>query len=99
MEGKKRNQFNSYVKSVAVAFDVSEDDIFSDSREKDVIDARHMIMYLCKARPMPMKFIHSMFDERGLVMDYTSVMYGCKSGEKKAKKDVDFSETVQQIMA
>ena len=48
----KKEIFNQYVDEVAHAFEVQASDIFTKTKERTKVDARHVLYYLCKNRPM-----------------------------------------------
>ena len=97
LEAMKEGIFNQYATSVADMYGISEDEMFSTSRDKNVVDARYMLMLLCKRRPMRVMVIKAMFEKRGLEMHHSTVVHGIKVAEGMKKKDIDFSNAVKEI--
>ena len=48
----KTEIFNSYVDKVSSLFNVDTDMIFTKTKRRDIVDARHLLYYLCYVRPM-----------------------------------------------
>lgn len=93
----KEGIFNQYAAKVAKLYDISEDEMFSPDKTKSVVDARYMLMLLCKRRPMRVMVIKDMFEKRGLEMHHSTVVHGIKVAEGMKKKDIDFSNAVKEI--
>jgi len=93
----KEGIFNQYAAKVAKLYGISEDEMFSPDKSKSVVDARYMLMLLCKRRPMRVMVIKAMFEKRGLEMHHSTVVHGIKVAEGMKKKDIDFSNAVKEI--
>ena len=58
--------FDQSLKSVSKVLQITEDAIFSRSREKPIVDARHILFYLCKKRHgMPLVYIKRYMHDHG----------------------------------
>lgn len=93
----KFDVFNSYVEQVADLFDVDEEAIFTKTKRRDVVDARHLLYYLCSKRPMRVVYIQEYMAERGYVINHSSILHGISQVEEKVKKDKDYVKAVKNI--
>jgi|TARA_Y100000033_G_C2741243_1_gene108586 chromosomal replication initiation ATPase DnaA len=93
----KEKVFNSYATQVASLYGISEAEMFSPDKAKSVVDARYMLMYLCKMRPIRVMVIKELFEKRDLVMHHSTVVHGIKVAEKMMKLDPDFKSAVKSI--
>ena len=48
----KKDIFEIYANAVAKQFHLNLDQMFSDTRRRDIVDARQMLYYLCMERPI-----------------------------------------------
>ena len=55
----KHDVFNQYVERVSDLFGVSRDEMFSKSKKRECVDARHLVYYLCNKRPMQITYIQN----------------------------------------
>lgn len=93
----KFDVFNSYVEQVADLFDVDEEAIFTKTKRRDVVDARHLLYYLCSKRPMRVVYIQEYMAERGYVINHSSILHGISQVEHRVKKDKDYVKAVKDI--
>ena len=93
----KFDVFNSYVEQVADLFDVDEEAIFTKTKRRDVVDARHLLYYLCSKRPMRVVYIQEYMAERGYVINHSSILHGISQVEEKVKKDKDYVKAIKDI--
>ena len=47
----KQEIFNKYVKKVCQLFDLTNEEVFTKSKMRERVDARHLLYYLCSKRP------------------------------------------------
>ena len=69
----KHDVFNQYVERVSDLFGVSKDDIFSKSKKREFVDARHLVYYLCAKRPMQVTYIQKYMNEAGYQIKHSSI--------------------------
>lgn len=93
----KHDVFNQYVERVADLFGVSKDDIVSKSKKKELVDARHLLYYLCSKRPMQITYIQRYMNEAGYETKHSSIIYGIASVEQKIAEDKDYVTIVKDI--
>lgn len=93
----KEGVFNEYAAKVAKLYGISEGELFSPDKSKSVVDARYMLMYLCKNRPMRVMVIKDMFEKRDLIMHHSTVVHGVKVADKMKKDDPDFRQALKDL--
>ena len=93
----KNDVFNQYVERVSDLFKVSRDDIFSKSKKREFVDARHLIYYLCYNRPMQITYIQKYMNESGYIIKHSSIIHGISSVKQKIAKDKDYVSIVKEV--
>jgi chromosomal replication initiator protein len=93
----KHDVFNQYLERVANLFELDKQDIFSKSKKREFVDARHLIYYLCAKRPMQLTYIQKYMAENGYIIQHSSVIHGIASVKEKIKLDKDYAAVVKEI--
>tara|TARA_R110002020_G_scaffold389467_1_gene600107 strand:+ start:1164 stop:1463 length:300 start_codon:yes stop_codon:yes gene_type:complete len=93
----KKEIFNQYVEEVAQAFEVRASDIFTKTKERTKVDARHLLYYLCKKRPMRITYIQKYMESRGYKINHSSIIHGISQIEEKITEDKDYTDLINRI--
>jgi chromosomal replication initiation ATPase DnaA len=93
----KEEVFNQYVNKVLSLFKMSKADIFSKSKKRDVVDARHLLYYICSKRPMRLTYIQKFMENNGYVIHHSSVIHGIACVEKRMQQDRDYISVVKDL--
>lgn len=93
----KKDIFDQYVAKVCGVYGVEEDMLFSSTRKQTVVDARHMLFYLCVARPMPIYAIREYLSNRGLPLQQSAIMNGVRKAEMHKRVDKDYAQALSNI--
>lgn len=93
----KQDVFNQYVERVANLFKVDKEDIFSKSKKREFVDARHLIYYLCAKRPMQITYIQKYMNEAGYNIKHSSIIHGISAVEQKIAEDKDYVTVVKEV--
>jgi len=93
----KRDIFENYVERVSSRFDIPRDRLFAKDKSREVVDARHMLYYLCKERPMTATYIKQYMNENGYDIAVTSITHGVKKVEKLIAEDPDYTTIINQL--
>jgi chromosomal replication initiation ATPase DnaA len=93
----KSQIFNEYVSKIAHSFEMDEQDIFVKSKKREVVDARHLLYYVCSKRPMQVVYIQKYMNARGYIIGHPNILYGIKQAKKKVKKDKDYADILKSI--
>ncbi len=93
----KLNIFNDYVTEVANLYNIEEEKIFEKSKERGIVDARHLLYYLCYYRPMKLKYIQDYMGQRGYEIGHSSIIHGIQSVHKAMAQDDDYQKVINDI--
>ena len=93
----KLNIFNGYVTEVANLYNIEEEKIFEKSKERGIVDARHLLYYLCYYRPMKLKYIQDYMGQRGYEIGHSSIIHGIQSVHKAMAQDDDYQKVINDI--
>jgi chromosomal replication initiation ATPase DnaA len=93
----KKDAFNMYTDRVCRIFGIDRDQLFKKSKVQDIVDARHLLYYLCYNRPMTIKNIQNFLKENGYDVYHQTVIYGIDSVKKKVESDVDYSSRIAKL--
>ena len=95
----KINIFNGYVTEVANLYNLEEDQIFEKTKERGIVDARHLLYYLCYHRPMRLQYIKDYMHTRGYKIGHSSIIHGIQCVEQLKKEDSDYANVIKEIDA
>ena len=93
----KHDVFNQYVERVSDLFGLSKEDIFSKSKKREFVDARHLVYYLCAKRPMQITYIQKYMKEAGYEIRHSSIIHGISEVDKKMAEDKDYVSIVKDV--
>ncbi len=95
----KEKAFNDYVEKVTDLFKISHEDLFAKSKRRDIVDARHLLYYLCFNRPMQIRYIQEYMERSGYKVGHSTIIHGIDQVKDKVNEDVDYKEITQTILA
>lgn len=93
----KHEVFNQYVDRVATIFNITREDVFSKSKKRTYVDARHLIFYLCAKRPMQITYIQKYMNEAGFEIKHPSIIHGISCVEKRIAEDKDYVSVIKEV--
>lgn len=93
----KQEVFNQYVDRVSDLFGISKDVLFSKTKKRNVVDARHLVYYLCAKRPMQVTYIEKYMSECGYDIKHSSIIHGISSVEKRILEDKDYVSVIRDV--
>ena len=94
----KHDIFNQYVTKVCDAFGIEDESkLFETTRKQTIVDARHMLFYLCVTRPITMYALIEYMSERGLPLQHSAIMNGVRKAENHKNKDKDYAQVLSNI--
>jgi len=93
----KREVFDQYVKRICELFRIDAKELFEKSKKRDVVDARHLLYYLCDRRPMSKSYIIKFMLENGYTIHHSSVIRGISSVENRMGEDADYVSIVKDL--
>jgi chromosomal replication initiation ATPase DnaA len=92
----KSEIFNQYADRISGLFGVSKTELFAKSKKRELVDARHLLYYLCYKRPMPIVLIMKYMAENGYKIQHSSIIHGIDKVEEKIKNDRDYVSIVRE---
>jgi chromosomal replication initiation ATPase DnaA len=93
----KKEIFNQYLTAVVHLFSINKDDIFTNTKRKDVATARQLLYYLCYIRPMSVTEIQKYMTENGYNPQHPPIVNGIKSVKKRIENDGDYESIISRI--
>lgn len=93
----KNEIFNDYVERIVDVYKIPKEEIFSKNKRMDVVDARHLLYYLCFKRKMQVSYIQRYMKINGYVIGHSSIIHGIKSVEVKVNQDSDYKQIINKI--
>jgi len=93
----KSKVFNLYVEQVCYLFGIEKETLFTKNKTRDVVDARHLLYYLCSIRPMYLVKIQQLMTENGYEISHSSIHHGISVVKEKVLVDKDYIRTVEEI--
>jgi chromosomal replication initiation ATPase DnaA len=93
----KESIFNEYTNMVVDLFSITKDDLFSKTKRRDVVDARHLLFYLCHKRPMPIRYIQNFMGNNGYEVGHSTIIYGVEQVGEKVKSDPDYQSVMDNL--
>lgn len=94
LEPKRRVSPDKIIQIVCDFYNISQKEVLSKTRKKEIVLPRQLIMYLLREE------INLSLPSIGVKLgnkDHTTVGYACEKVEEKIKKDVDFSKDIEVI--
>ena len=92
----KKDIFNKYSEAVAKQFHLTLDEMFSKTKRQDIVEARQILYYLCKERPIRFSFIQRFLEENGYKVGHSSIMHGYNQAKKMIEEDVDYENFIDK---
>ena len=93
----KKQIFNQYAQKIADLFGVDKQELFVKSKKRDLVDARHLLYYLCFHRPMKLISIQNFMEENGYSISQPSVIHGVKIVSQRIAEDADYTSIIKSI--
>jgi len=93
----KHEAFNNYVDKITNLFSIDKNTLFSKTKKREIVDARHILYYLCSIRPMRISYIQRYLETNGYFVQHTSIIHGIKSIKKKMGEDPDYVSIVKKL--
>ena len=93
----KQDVFNRYADKVVELFSIDRDALFSKSKKRELVDARHLLYYLCSKRPMRVNYIQRYMSENGYEITHSSIIHGINVMKRKMAEDPDYIKIVNKL--
>jgi chromosomal replication initiation ATPase DnaA len=89
--------FNQYLDNIIRLYDIPREWIFSKVKKREVVDARHMLYYLCVNRNIPVSYIQRFMGTNGYDIGHSSIIHGIKMIEEKVLTDSDYKQLIKNL--
>jgi chromosomal replication initiation ATPase DnaA len=89
--------FNDYVEKIVDLYKIPREEVFSKNKKMELVDARHLIYYLCSMRKIQITYIQRYMDLNGYVVGHSSIIHGIKVMEEKIAHDSDYKQIFDKI--
>jgi len=93
----KADIFNQYVDRLCELFHITREELFSKSKRRELVDARHLLYYLCYKRPMNLSYIQKFMSNNGYTIQHSSVIHGINTVTSRVKEDSDYMQVVKDL--
>jgi chromosomal replication initiation ATPase DnaA len=93
----KKGVFNEYLERVLNTFNITEEEIFTKSKRRDLVDARHLLYYLCYHRPMQIRYIQEYMEDYGYKVGHSSIIHGIEQVSDKVSEDMDYDTICREL--
>jgi len=93
----KADVFIQYVDIISKMFRISKEEMFSKSKNRDVVDARQLLYYLCSVRPMRISYIQRYMNDNGCDVKHSTIIHGINAVTKKMSEDRDYVSIVRKL--
>lgn len=93
----KQDVFNQYVERVSAMFNISREDFFSKKKNREFVDARYLVYYLCSKRPMQITYIQRYMNEGGSSVKHPSIIHGISAIERRIADDKDYVSVIKDV--
>jgi hypothetical protein len=97
IKGMRQDLFYKFVDNICRVLGVDRHLLFSKSKRRDIVDARHLLYYLCFRRMIRVVYIQKYMAQNDYHISHSSVIHGIKVASEKAKVDADYKELLNQI--
>jgi chromosomal replication initiation ATPase DnaA len=93
----KKGVFKEYLERVLNTFNITQEDIFTKSKRRDLVDARHLLYYLCYHRPMQIRYIQEYMEDYGYKVGHSSIIHGIEQVSDKVSEDMDYDTICREL--
>lgn len=93
----KHTIFNQYVSKISDLFRLDSELLFSKTKKREIVEARYLLYYLCAKRPMSISYIQKYMEERGYIINHSTIVYGISVVENRLDDDRDYVSVVRDI--
>lgn len=93
----KINLFNRYAEEICDLFGITEEQLFEKSKVQNLVDARHLLYYLCNEEQMRIRYIQEYMERRGYNIGHSNIIYGIHSTKKKVEEDSDYAIVISKL--
>tara|TARA_R100000935_G_C2825153_1_gene161854 strand:- start:937 stop:1236 length:300 start_codon:yes stop_codon:yes gene_type:complete len=94
----KREIFDNYATAVANKFHLSLDEMFTKTKKIEVVEARQMLYFLSRERPIRLSYIQKFMEENGHPVTHSTIIHGYKKAKSFVDNDPDYKNVIDSII-
>ena len=93
----KKDVFEMYVEKVTHHFDITREQLFTKDKSRHISDARHVLYYICRHRPMTTAYIKKYMADNGYDIAPGNILHGVRKVESYLKTDPDYTTLINTM--
>tara|TARA_R100001510_G_scaffold56893_1_gene63403 strand:+ start:24 stop:317 length:294 start_codon:yes stop_codon:yes gene_type:complete len=93
----KREIFDRYATAIADRFHLTLDEMFSKTKKREIVDARQMLYFLSRERPIRISYIQKFMEDNGHIVTHSTIIHGYNKAKESVDKDQDYADVINQI--
>lgn len=93
----KKQIFNHFIKSIIKLFDISEEEMFSQTKKRSIVESRQLLYFLCANRDIKVSTTQEYLLERGVKVSHTTIAHGISQIQSRMNEDRDVVSIVNSI--
>lgn len=86
----KKEIFDYYLTEICSRFNLSKDELLSETKNRNITNARYFLYWMCKNRNMSIANIQQYMLEHGYKIAHSTIIVGIKRTEDKSLTDKDY---------
>jgi len=93
----KKDIFENYVKLICKRLGVTQEELFTKNKRRDLADARQLLYYMCFNHKMQVAHIKKYMLDNGYYVQHPTVIHGIKEIQKKMIDDYDYVRVINEL--
>ena len=93
----KQDIFDKYVERICKRYNITPEQLFTKTKKANIVDARHLLYYVCYNRPMRLINLQEYMGNNGYEIKNSSLLYGISTIKEKMSTDKDYSKVIKEI--
>ncbi len=93
----KKEIFDRYASAIADRFHLTLDEMFCKTKKREVVEARQMLYFLSRERPIRISYIQKFMEDNGLLVSHSTIIHGYKKAKEFVDTDQDYADVISQI--
>tara|TARA_Y100001937_G_C7009022_1_gene280066 strand:+ start:460 stop:753 length:294 start_codon:yes stop_codon:yes gene_type:complete len=93
----KREIFDKYATAIADRFHLTLDEMFSKTKKREIVDARQMLYFLSRERPIRISYIQKFMEDNGHIVTHSTIIHGYNKAKESVDNDQDYADVINQI--
>ena len=93
----KREIFNNYATAIADRFHLTLDEMFAKTKKREIVDARQMLYFLSRERPIRISYIQKFMEDNGHIVSHSTIIHGYNIAKEQVDSDPDYAVAVKYI--